>query len=587
MRITNETYQLRLDGGATWLERMRSPLSAALGDRTHPLRLSIVDVSAHDVVVEATVVRFEADSAHADALSLIEILHPRTARPHTAGPFGVVQIIPTGTRCEFGGFAGDACPVTNLLAASADVLITHPNAVNASELNEMADNVLYVEGRSLDDFVLGHLGLSQVRANRIGTFIDRSGIGHLDDVVNTVNAARAAGGVDFTARRHRVVERATAHSGGQASGPHPERCEAKAARAPAPAMTARFLRSAFARLAPVARRDERIAMLTRAMTERAADDERSYGRPSFRRYIYAERRLAAHMHGLDRSDRGQEVTSKLKSYSFATSHGVGVPQLFAVWDRPEQIVWDELPDEVVIKSDGGTSARGVVPLRRAAGRWTTVTTANIVESSAVADLLRARAEEGLVRGPFFAEELLGRGVGNVLPDDVKIHAFYGEVSHVLLRRVSVHGDFSANGFRVVFPDGTDAGPVVRGLTHDETIPIPRKLGELCDAAARLSLGIPRAYARVDMYDVNGRMVFGEFTPRPGNPMDYGPELDERFGHFWERAQARVLNDILDGANLGLRFGPGPRDLMIGDRPYVPKGARAAVTTTRSAQPGQR
>lgn len=196
MRITNETYQLRPDGGATWLGRMRSPLSAALGDRTHPLRLSIVDVSAHDVVVEATVVRFEADSAHADALSLIEILHPRTARPHTAGPFGVVQIIPTGTRCEFGGFAGDACPVTNLLAASADVLITHPNAVNASELNEMAGNVLYVEGRSLDDFLLGHLGLSQVRANRIGTFIDRSGIGHLDDVVNTVNAARSAGGVD-------------------------------------------------------------------------------------------------------------------------------------------------------------------------------------------------------------------------------------------------------------------------------------------------------------------------------------------------------------------------------------------------------
>lgn len=351
-------------------------------------------------------------------------------------------------------------------------------------------------------------------------------------------------------------------------------------------MTARFLRSAFARLAPVARRDERIAKLTRAMTERAADDERSYGRPSFRRYIYAERRLAAHMHDLDRSDRGQVVTSKLKSYSFAMSHDVDVPQVFAVWDRPEDIVWDELPDGVVIKSDGGTSARGVIPLRRAAGGWTTVTTTNVVESSAVVDLLRARAEERLVRGPFFAEELLGRGVGNVLPDDVKIHAFYGEVSHVLLRHVSVHGDFSANRFRVVFPDGTDAGPVIRGLTHDENIPIPRNLGELCNAAARMSLGIPRAHIRVDMYDVDGRMVFGEFTPRPGGPMDYGPELDERFGHFWERAQARVLNDLLDGAEPVMRFGPQPRDLMIGGRPYVPRGARTAVTTTRSERPGQ-
>lgn len=195
MRIANETYRLRPDDGPTWLERIRSPLSVALGERTHPLRMSIVAASGHEVVVEATVVRYDADAAHADSLNLVEILNPRR-KQDSAGTFGVVQIIPTGIRCEFGGFAGDACPVTNLLAAGADVLITHPNAVNASELNEMANNVRYVEGRSLDDFLLGHVGLSPVRANRVGTFVDKSGIRHLDDVVNTLNAARAAAGID-------------------------------------------------------------------------------------------------------------------------------------------------------------------------------------------------------------------------------------------------------------------------------------------------------------------------------------------------------------------------------------------------------
>lgn len=134
MRIANETYRLRPDDGPTWLERIRSPLSVALGERTHPLRMSIVAASGHEVVVEATVVRYDADAAHADSLNLVEILNPRR-KQDSAGTFGVVQIIPTGIRCEFGGFAGDACPVTNLLAAGADVLITHPNAVNASELN--------------------------------------------------------------------------------------------------------------------------------------------------------------------------------------------------------------------------------------------------------------------------------------------------------------------------------------------------------------------------------------------------------------------------------------------------------------------
>ena len=222
----------------------------------------------------------------------------------------------------------------------------------------------------------------------------------------------------------------------------------------------RFLRSPFARLGPVARRDERIARLERALEERLHQDERSYSVPSFRRYIYAERRIAGHLQMLDQRARGQALTHKLKSYSFATSHGVDIPQLFGVWERPEDIDWDRLPDAVVIKSAGGTSGRGVFPLRRVADRWTTVTTKDTKASSEIVDLLRTRAADRFVRGPFFAEELLGSGVDDVLPNDVKIDAFYGEVSHVLMRRVSVHGE--SKGFRVVFPDGTDAGPVVRG-----------------------------------------------------------------------------------------------------------------------------
>jgi hypothetical protein len=194
MRIENTIYSLELKTGAKWLERMTAPFAAALGKNTHPLRFSIIEVSTREIVIEATVVRFDANSDYAGCLSRIESLQPRK-KPFQGEAFGVVQIIPTGIRCEFGGFAGDACPVTNLLASTADFLVTHPNAVNASELNEMADNVLYVEGRSLDDFLLGHVGLLKVRANRIGTFIDNTGIAYLDDVVNTLNAARAAAGI--------------------------------------------------------------------------------------------------------------------------------------------------------------------------------------------------------------------------------------------------------------------------------------------------------------------------------------------------------------------------------------------------------
>src|SRR5262249_13524725 len=91
---------------------------------------------------------------------------------------------------------GDASPATNLLASAVDFLVTHPNAVNASELNEMAPNVLYVEGKSLDNFLLGHLGLSMVSSNRIGTFVDPTGIEYLDYIVNTLNAGKAVSGIE-------------------------------------------------------------------------------------------------------------------------------------------------------------------------------------------------------------------------------------------------------------------------------------------------------------------------------------------------------------------------------------------------------
>ena len=63
-----------------------------------------------------------------------------------AGAFNTVFIVPTGIGAEIGGHAGDATPAARVLAAACDNLITHPNVVNASDLNEMPENTLYVEG---------------------------------------------------------------------------------------------------------------------------------------------------------------------------------------------------------------------------------------------------------------------------------------------------------------------------------------------------------------------------------------------------------------------------------------------------------
>ncbi len=194
LTIENHTEAFCIHRNGSWLGSSLPTLRARFHEAVFPLRLAVVEAHGQQLAVEATSIRYDPQGPYAERLRDVPLLAPRR-KAYQTKEFGVVQVIPTGTRCEIGGFAGDACPVTNLLGAAADFVVTHPNAVNASDLNEMAGNVLYVEGKSLDDFMLGHLGLMPVRSNCIGTFVDPTGMAYLDDVVHTLNAARAVGGI--------------------------------------------------------------------------------------------------------------------------------------------------------------------------------------------------------------------------------------------------------------------------------------------------------------------------------------------------------------------------------------------------------
>lgn len=107
----------------------------------------------------------------------------------------VVLIVPTGIGCEIGGHAGDANPVAKLIGKCCDKLITHPNVVNASDINEMPENTLYVEGSILDRFLRGEIYLREVFYNKILLAVN-SPIS--PDTINAVNAARTTIGADIS-----------------------------------------------------------------------------------------------------------------------------------------------------------------------------------------------------------------------------------------------------------------------------------------------------------------------------------------------------------------------------------------------------
>ena len=80
---------------------------------------------------------------------------------------------------------------------SATRLIVHPNVVNASDINEMPENALYVEGSVICRLLMGTAGLQRVRSNRVLVVIDRhEEIAYSNAAINAVNAARACYGFD-------------------------------------------------------------------------------------------------------------------------------------------------------------------------------------------------------------------------------------------------------------------------------------------------------------------------------------------------------------------------------------------------------
>jgi hypothetical protein len=112
--------------------------------------------------------------------------------------FNAIMIVPTGIGADVGGDSGDANAAAKLIASTVDTLITHPNVVNAADMNEMTENTLYVEGSILNRFITGQIGLLPTRGNRILLISDKSEHDYISNyTINTASAARVVLGADI------------------------------------------------------------------------------------------------------------------------------------------------------------------------------------------------------------------------------------------------------------------------------------------------------------------------------------------------------------------------------------------------------
>ena len=135
----------------------------------------------------------------------------------------------------------------------------------------------------------------------------------------------------------------------------------------------------------------------------------------------------------------------------------------------------------------------------------------------------------------FAEEYLGD-----CPTDYKFYCFDGLVDSVLvcIERKTGHPKFYFFDrewkLRRYNKRGKEA-PV------DFSLPKPDGMDKMFEIASKISKGIP--YARVDLYNVNGKIYFGEITFFPDSGFDHNrlPESDLYFGEKIKLPAKHYLN----------------------------------------------
>ncbi len=220
-----------------------------------------------------------------------------------------------------------------------------------------------------------------------------------------------------------------------------------------------------------------------------------------------------------------------------------IPTL-GVWDTPEEIEWDKLPDRFVLKTTHGGGSGGVVICKDKA----TINKRQVIEKLRLSlrqDIAYYSCEWPYKNVPrrIIAEEYLDPSPNLKDLYDYKFFCFDGEVKFFKIdfdRQTNHHANYyDRNG--VLLPFGEALFPP----KPEKEIEIPSNLQEMIDVAEKLSKGEP--FCRVDLYDIKEKIYFGEVTLFPASGFEkYTPEhYDEIIGKMLTLKEKRLGGAIIN------------------------------------------
>ena len=206
-----------------------------------------------------------------------------------------------------------------------------------------------------------------------------------------------------------------------------------------------------------------------------------------------------------------------------------VTPLFGVWENPEDINWESLPNEFVLKTTHGGGNTGVIICTDK----TTLDKKKAIErlqKSLKNDIFLLYREWPYrnVKRRIIAEGLIKSQTDEEIRD-YKFYCFHGKPQFVAIasERFSGKGPyfdyFDMRGNNLYFEQG--------GKNNPNTPELPSNYFEMQKVVQKLSQGIP--HVRLDIYSVNGKIYFGEYTffDASGFEKFHPKKWDRIFGNY--------------------------------------------------------
>lgn len=203
---------------------------------------------------------------------------------------------------------------------------------------------------------------------------------------------------------------------------------------------------------------------------------------------------------------------KYRVREYIESKGLGSTLLkhYGVWDKPEEIPFESLPEKYILKANNGSGHHYICKDKSKVDKEKAIATLNLSLQNGINHI---EPHYRSIEPKVFCEELIDTGT-DAFPTDYKFTCVKGEICDIF-----VAVERAVNAKYITLDTDWNVLPYTRKEFMPNAVPPrPKLLKEMIEIAKILSADFD--FVRVDLYEYNNKVYFSELTFSPWGGMMY-------------------------------------------------------------------